>query len=606
MVRRVIVLIGFGIFTVYAQDQDPLYKLLEKAYNALRLHDYDTAIPCFREVLAFAPERVSVRKDYAYTLLKTGEIEAAREQFAEAVRLAPDDCQAALEFAFLAHETGLIAEARRVFDRIRKTKDVGCRATAERAFENIDKPLVEGIRRWSQALEVSPEDFSAHLELARFAEKRDEWSLAAEHYEKAWRLRPERRSLLVDMGRVLKAMGAIEKANAALLAASRGAEPRAAEQARDLLPPRYPYVYEFRMAIDLDPTNEPLRQELGYLLEAMRSREQASEVESVVDAKTMAERSYKAGYFKDAARYFQTAHESDPLDFTVMLRLGWTYNILGQDKEAVRWFRMASKSPDKAISEEANRAYRNLSPPLLRYRTTFWMYPVWSSRWQDLFSYAQIKTEMKLGSVPARVYLSTRFIGDTRQMSSGACPQYLSESSFIPALGVSTNYWHGFMFWAEAGSAINYTARRAGRSRASPDYRGGLAFAKAAGKILGAQSPGLFFETSGDVVYLSHFQNDVVLYTQNRFGYTLPVAPALGGLEAQLYWNVNPGSDLRRQYWANVLEFGPGMKFRWKALPPTCIVSINFLRGTYTRNIGNPHAPNYYDVRAGVWYALTR
>ena len=41
----------------------------------------------------------------------------------------------------------------------------------------------------------------------------------------------------------------VEEAHAALLAASRGGEPRAAEAARELLPNRYPYVYEFRKAI---------------------------------------------------------------------------------------------------------------------------------------------------------------------------------------------------------------------------------------------------------------------------------------------------------------------------------------------------------------------
>ena len=45
-----------------------------------------------------------------------------------------------------------------------------------------------------------------------------------------------------------------ERANAALLAASRGAEPRTAEAARELLPARYPYVYEFEEALSkLDP-----------------------------------------------------------------------------------------------------------------------------------------------------------------------------------------------------------------------------------------------------------------------------------------------------------------------------------------------------------------
>ena len=52
---------------------------------------------------------------------------------------------------------------------------------------------------------------------------------------------------------------------AALLAASRGAEPMVAEQARELLPARYPLVYEFQKALELDPSNVELRRELAYL-----------------------------------------------------------------------------------------------------------------------------------------------------------------------------------------------------------------------------------------------------------------------------------------------------------------------------------------------------
>jgi tetratricopeptide (TPR) repeat protein len=131
---------------------------------------------------------------------------------------------------------------------VRKSGDDASRATAEQAFENVDRPLREGIARWTRALEADPDDFSAHFELARLAEERDELDLAAAHYERAWRLRPELRNLLLDIGRMAKARGKPELGMSALLAASRGAEPRTAEEARSLMPARYPYVYEFRAA----------------------------------------------------------------------------------------------------------------------------------------------------------------------------------------------------------------------------------------------------------------------------------------------------------------------------------------------------------------------
>ncbi len=80
------------------------------------------------------------------------------------------------------------------------------------------------------------------------------------------------------------------------------------------------------------------------------------------EAKALAEKSMKAGYMKDALKYLTIAHENDPVDFGVMLKLGWVYNILHDDQDAMKWFNLASKSPDAAISEPASKAYHNLAP----------------------------------------------------------------------------------------------------------------------------------------------------------------------------------------------------------------------------------------------------
>ncbi len=260
-----------------AQTPDPAYEPLNKAYEALRGRRYDDAVVLFLKAIEAAPARAAVRKDLAYTYLKIGENEAARNQFREAMLLDPKDLHVALEYAFLCNETKQQAQARRVFDRIRKAGDPEARATAERAFQNIDRPLAEGIERWSEAIALGGDNFSGHFELATLAEQRDELELAAEHYEKAWRLIPDRRSVLVDLGRMLQALNRNEEANAALLAASRGGEPRAAESAKELLPARYPYVSEFQRALDLDPKNLDLRRELAYLLLRMNRQAEAEE-----------------------------------------------------------------------------------------------------------------------------------------------------------------------------------------------------------------------------------------------------------------------------------------------------------------------------------------
>jgi len=632
-----LVLVFSAIVRAQTPAPDPAWVLLDKAYSLLGAKDYDNAVTFFLKAIDGAPDRASIRKDLAYTYLKIGETEAARDQFAEALRLDPKDTHLALEYAFLCFETKKQAEARRIFDRVRKTGDAASRATAEQAFMNIDGPLEQGIQRWKRALDLSPENFSAHHDLATLAEQRDELELAAEHYLKAWRLLPERKSVLVDLGRVLRGLKRLDDSNAALLTASRGGEPRAAEAARELLPTRYPYVYEFRRALEVDSGNVELRRELAFLYLRMdrkpdaeqefriitethpddllsaaqlgflylarndrstampllervlhgNDQELANRVRAVlqmpqtslveprsaisnpqnvsVEAKVMAQRSMEAGYLKDALKYLNVAHESDPLDFAVMLQLGWAYNMLKDDRDAFRWFELARKSPDAKISIEAARALKNLRPSLAPIRTTVWVFPFYSSRWHDLFSYGQIKTEFKLGNLPLRPYLSTRFIGDTRRNLGGALPQYLSESSFILGAGVATRYWHGVTAWAEAGEAISYLSKRPGVGRVLRDYRSGVAFARGWGHFIQAERPGMFFETNADGVFVSRFNNDFLAYSQNRIGLT---PRALGRMRFQIFWNSNITGDNKRQLWANFVEFGPGVRFRAPAMPP--------------------------------------
>ncbi|MGD0773086.1 MAG: tetratricopeptide repeat protein [Candidatus Solibacter sp.] len=268
---RALMLFAVAAVLGFAQPRDAAFQASERAYTALRARDYDVAVPAFLAAIQAAPARADLRKDLAYTYLKIGEPTLARDQFRAGMRLDPADPTAALEYAFLCYETKQQAEARRVFDRLRRSGN----ATAERAFHNIDDPLAAGIERWQRAIQLGADNFSAHFELATLAEQRDELALAAAHFERAWRLLPDRRTVLVDLGRVWQAMGRTGDATSALLAAAYGGEPRAAEMARELLTGRYPFVGEFRQALALDPANHDLRRELGYLLLRMDRQSEA-------------------------------------------------------------------------------------------------------------------------------------------------------------------------------------------------------------------------------------------------------------------------------------------------------------------------------------------
>ncbi len=655
---RVLILLA-GLGYACAQAPDPAYEPMTRAYESLRNREYDAAVSDFLRAAEISPRLVSIRKDLGYTYLKVGENIRAREQFQIAMELDPNDLQVAKEYAFLCYETGERRQARRVFDRVRKTGD----GAAEQAFQNIDAPLAAGIERWSQAIAGGAENFSAHYELAKLAEERDALALAAEHYEKAWRLSPERRSVLVDLGRVWKDLGRGGEATAALLAASRGGETRAAESAREMLPDRYPYVPEFRRALDLDPDNAGLRRELAYLLLEMdfedeaiaefrrltgtepgdllsatqlgfllnargdaegaqplfdkvlagHDLELANRVRAVlhlpqvdasgdaaaptaVDAREMAERSIKAGYLKDALKYLQMAHQADPFDAAVMLKIGWTFNMLREDKDAIQWFGLARNSPDSRIAREAGQAWQNLRRGGARFRTSYWMAPVLSTRWRDLFSYSQIKTEYR-SSLPVYPYVSLRFIGDERRTVrdpfSASPPQQLSESSFIPGLGLRTASLYGVTAWAEAGLAAGYLS-----GHFLPDFRGGVSTLRRLSRSAGPEAGGWFGETGLDAVFVSRFGNDVLVYERGKAGYSAKA----GSLWSEFYWNGNVTGDNKREDWANFWETGPGLRFAGWRFPRSSSISIDAVRGGYL--IGG-RAP-YFDLRVGFWYAATR
>ena len=671
--HRIGILLLVGLEMLHGQASDPSYTLLQEAYEALKINDYQGAIDGFQQAITLAPDRPAIRTDLAYTLLKIGEAEAARDQFAEAMRLDPANDHVALEYAFLCYETKQQVAARRVFERLAKLGN----PTAKDAFENVDRPLREGIAQWSRAVELEPQNFSAQEELAKLAEQRDEWELARAHYEIAWHLKPDRRDLLLALGRVLKQQDRVEDANVMLLAASRGAEPRVAEEARELLPTRYPYVYEFEKALALDPANIELRREFAYLHLAMDHRleaeaqfttviqsspddllsvaqlgflllsrgndlaakplldrvlagpdeDLADRVRSALhmpqllirreeqpkaqvsnEAKLLAEKSLEKGYLKDALKYLKVAHENDPVDFEVMLKLGWTNNILKDDGEALRWFDLARRSPDPTTSTEASKAYKNLRPAFQRFRFTVWAFPMFSTRWHDAFTYAQAKVELKLDHIPLRPYLSARFIGDFRgDINTGPSlgPQYLSERSVIVAAGVATIPWRGLTGWFEAGEAFRYRTTPTDQGRIVPDYRGGVSYGKGLGNLLANGAHGRFAETSTDGVFVSRFSDDLILYAQGRAGYTFRGAESLWGFHSQLLWNLNVTADLKSQYWANFVESGPGVKFRFEQLPTSLLFSVSLFRGVYLINEGNPRRPNYNEVRVSVWYAFT-
>ena len=213
---------------------------------------------------------------------------------------------------------------------------------------------------------------------------------------------------------------------------------------------------------------------------------------------------------------------------------------------------------------------------------------MYSTRWRAGFSYGQLKSEFRVGGLPIKPYLSLRFVGDTgtllRQASvvNGA----LSERAVIPAAGVSGRVGP-VTLWGEAGLTVPF-----GEGPRRADYRAGASYGKAFGAPMPGQ--GWFATTNADAVFVSRFDRNTLIYSQNRFGYSFRWM--------QVSWNSNLTLDARRFWWGNFVEAGPGVKLQ---VAPKLTLSVDALRGRHLVLTDIPMKPMYYDLRVSLWYAAT-
>ena len=262
--------------------------------------------------------------------------------------------------------------------------------------------------------------------------------------------------------------------------------------------------------------------------------------------------------------------------------------------------------PSKAYHNLAPRVRACFEPPPGSFRSI-------STRWHDVFGYGQVKTELKLGHLPIRPYLSMRFVGDTRGTIGLDNQQSDSAISFGKLFHLRRSASPRFpgmasMGWFEAGEAVKYLTNRNDVGAMIPDYRGGVAYAKGFGHLMNS-TKGLFFETNEDGVFVSRFQNDMLLLLAEPRRLHLRASRRTGRPRRRnCYWNFNGTADRLHQYWANYVETGPGMRFRFRDLPKSLLFSVNFLRGAYTVN-RRQSAPSQL-LRSSSWilvciYALS-
>ena len=134
--KRVVLLLALSSLSA-AQQQDPAYDPLEKAYQAIRLAEYSEAVGHLKQAAEIAPRRASIRKQLGYAYLKLNDVEAARRMFEEPLSLDPSDHHAALQLGFIYQKAGETTQAIALFREVRAKAEGEVKRTARQVLQNL-------------------------------------------------------------------------------------------------------------------------------------------------------------------------------------------------------------------------------------------------------------------------------------------------------------------------------------------------------------------------------------------------------------------------------------------------------------------------------------
>jgi Flp pilus assembly protein TadD len=620
-------------FQVAAPDR--VGQILTQAYEALKRKDLEAAVAGFRLALEMDASRVRVHRDLGYALLRMGETEQAVSAFETYERVHPGDAGNQLELAYLYVQVKQEDRALALFRKLAEASDAALAAQARGALENLEGPMLADIARWRSEVQAAPDNPDTRESLAAVLARHGDHAEAVREYQVLRKLAPARHRILLTLAELTRKAGDPATARAYFLLAWRSPEPRIAAVGREGFGNRYPFASELEKALELEPRQQYLRRELGYLyLELRQTGKAIHQFETALEhdptdelsrrqlellraagvpppentAYRHKEQGYanlRASYLPAAAAEFEAAHRLDPNDHRTVLQLGYIYNSMQRDDLARPWFRMARASSDLEIAAQAARALKNIEAPFRRVRHSLWIMPLLSSRFDSAFGYGQFKTEFRGPRLPFTPYLSLRLEGDSRTRTGGPQPNILSAQGVVAALGVGRPLSRRIWAWAEAGNALTSLGNRPpGLQRSEPDYRGGLAFQRVWGPHLFSGETGRFVDTNVDAVYLSRFGHNAVLYAQTKTGYQLP---AKGGLSHQPYLAVNLVADARGDAYNNLAEFGPGYRFayeKWRGFHAYFVMlrGIHTIEGRRSRRTG---PAGFWDARLVLWYSKT-
>lgn len=141
------------------------------------------------------------------------------------------------------------------------------------------------------------------------------------------------------------------------------------------------------------------------------------------------------------------------------------------------------------------------------------------------------------------------------------------------------------------------------RGRAIPDYRAGFNWFQPWGLDLiqatreKTRRAAWFAEAYSDVSYYRRYNDNVIGYLQLKGGLSFPLK---GVAPLQVFAAVNFIKDANDDFYNNVGEFGPGLRFAPIRRFPQFQIQAQYIRGYYTTNAQHSHNPYgrvYHDCR---------
>jgi tetratricopeptide (TPR) repeat protein len=305
------------------------------------------------------------------------------------------------------------------------------------------------------------------------------------------------------------------------------------------------------------------------------------------------------GHRDEAISQFEQLHAADPSDAATTMQLGYLYQASGDLDKARQMFQAENDNQDSQVAAQAASALTEIN-----HESAWWFGSVYTSPfYQSRFSNQINPFDVKVGLRPSpylEPYVGLRFTRDIRS-TSGTLPEIYNDNAAIFSFGLqSAILGHGTNLYAEAGTAISLLGQPT-QGRAVPDYRAGFTWYQPWGTSLAdvaktnPHGVSMTGNAYGDVSFYSRYNDNVIGYLQVRQGLNLPTARVL---PMQLLAAINVVRDSNGNFYNNVLEAGPALRFAPFRYARDLQVEAEYLRGFYTvHDSTNPYGPRYGDFR---------